>query len=338
MSKGKPPQKVRLTEVAQRAGVSSMTVSKVLRGTGSISEKTSERVKQAADELGYVPNSLAGSLSSKKSTFVGVIIPSAGDVIFAEILSGINERLRPHGLNTLIGETLFDGVLEEEILRTMLSLQPAGLIINGGINRTERGKVLLERRNGPLIQIWDADDSCGDVNIGLSHRQAGRRMARHFLERGYRSIGYVGTELQKDICAHQRFLGFVERIEETGLSVTCEIETDLPRQASSGPVLTERLLQRAPETDAIFYLNDAMAVGALSWLHDAGVSVPGKLAVAGFNGTSLAHTIRTRVTTLDVPRRGIGEAAGQALTDILQGHDVAPHQRIDPVFVAGNTS
>lgn len=302
-----------LADVAARAGVSRMTVSKVLRNTGSFSKDTRSRIHAAVEELGYVKNSLAGLLSSQKSVIVGIIIPSASDSVFAEVLSGTNSTIRPHGYSTLIGETLFDPQIEYDILSTMLSLQPAGLIMSAGVDHLEKTRALIDQRRCPLISVWDKDNPEGDMTLGLSHHEAGRRIAEHFLERGHRLVGYVGSELTLDTCARYRFEGFRSVLEVAGISVRAEIAEDAPRQSPTGRRLTESLLQKFPDTSAIFYLNDAMALGGLSWLHNAGISVPGQVAAAGFNGTSIDHEIRTRLTTIDVPRRAIGVAAASAL-------------------------
>ncbi|ASJ71966.1 LacI family DNA-binding transcriptional regulator [Granulosicoccus antarcticus] len=329
---------VTLADVADRAGVSSMTVSKVLRDTGSISPQTRERVLAAVGELGYVKNTLAGQLSSRKSTTIGVVIPSVSDVIFAQMLSGINTVIRPQGLSMLIAESLFSPSLERDTLSSLLSMQPAGLIISGGTEKLDDTLSLLEMRRCPLVSVWDADASFGDRTIGVSHYAAGKMMAEHLLQRGYRQPAYIGSQLHLDVCARHRFDGFRRHLEQHGHSLKSVISEDLPRQSSSGNTLTEQLIQQHPEVTSIFYLNDAMAIGGLRWLSDKGYQCPSQIAVAGFNGTSLEQTIQTRLTTLDVPRSEIGREAAQSIVDLLQGLDAAPDLTIDLTLVQGTTT
>mgnify|MGYP003639317322 CR=1 FL=1 len=330
--------KVTLTEVAERAGVSKMTVSKVLRNTGSISTNTRDKILKAVDDLGYVKNSIAGLLSSQKSSMVAVIIPSASDTVFAEILSGINSVIRPQNFNTLIGETLFDPKIEYETLSTILSLQPAGLIISSGINRSKETIDLLNNRRCPLITLWDKNDTIGEMNIGLSHFDAGQLMAIHFLERGKKNIAYIGSELDIDLCAKLRFEGFRNKVLSAGLELAVESCEDLPRQSETGEVLTRNLIEKHPDTDAIFYLNDSMALGGLSWLYESGISVPDKISAAGFNGTSIGQTVMTKLTTLNVARRAIGEAAANAILDIINERDVVFNGDVEVTFVQGTTT
>ena len=329
---------VTISDVAERAGVSRMTVSKVLRDTGSISLKTRERVLAAVEELGYVKNTLAGQLSSRKSSIIAVLIPSVSDIIFAEMLSGINSIIRPQGLSTLIAESLFDPVLEYEILSNLLSMQPAGLILSGGINRSDDTLSLLEKRRCPLVSVWDSDIRIGDDTIGLSHVAAGTMMAEHFLERGFSQIAYIGSELHLDICAKNRFDGFTRTLAMHGSTVKTTLSNDLPRQTRSGKLLTEQLMQTHADVSAIFYLNDAMAIGGLQWLADHGYETPAQVAVAGFNGTSINQTIHTQLTTLDVPRRDIGCKAAQSILNLLEDRALQPSPPIELQLIQGSTT
>ncbi|WP_018238431.1 LacI family DNA-binding transcriptional regulator [Ensifer sp. BR816] len=329
---------ITLQDVAARAGVSRMTVSKVLRGAGNISAETRRRVKQAADELGYLPNNLAGSLSSRKSRMVAVIIPSISDIVFSEVLSGINATLRPRGLQTFIGESLFEPETETELIRAMLSFRPAGILLNGGTARSADAESLLARRTCPAIQLWDCDRRALDFSAGPSHEEAGRLVAGHFLERGLRRIAYVGAELKKDLCAGRRHLALKSSLAAAGidlLSVTCE---DRPRQAVTGRFLTEELMRMRPDVDAIHFLNDAMALGGLSYLHEIGLAVPDRISVVGFNGTSLANAVRTRLTTVDVPRTEIGEKAAQALLQMITEAPMVDSWQAPLELVQGNTT
>ncbi len=329
---------VTLSDVAARAGVSRMTASKALRNTGSISTETKERIRLAVEELGYVKNSLAGLLSSQKSEIVGIIIPSASDSVFAEILSGTNSILRPKNLSTFIGETIFDPEIEYQTLCTMMSLQPAGVIISGGVKRLEKTSALIEQRRCPVISIWDQDNEAGDLTLGLSHRAAGRLIAEHFIERGYQTIGYVGSELNLDLCADLRMQGFEGRLAEAGIFVRREVSETAPRKSPSGRDLTKTLLQKHPDIQAIFYLNDAMAIGGLTYLYDTGTKVPQQVAVAGFNGTSIDYTVQTKLTTIDVPRRAIGIAAASALLGIVDPSTEIIKEDLAFQFCQGNTT
>lgn len=333
-----PGKTVTLAEVALRAGVSQMTASKVMRNTGSISKATQEKVRTAAAELGYVPNRLAGALSSKTSDIVAVVLPSINDTIFGDVVSGINEILRPQGYISFIGETHFDGNTEEEILRMVLSLHPAGIILTGGTRHSEGALRMLRNWKRPTVQIWDDAPCEFDVTVGPNHAGAGRMVAELFLERGFKSPAYIGAELQKDLCAARRFEAYHATLCEAGLPPQIATDDDLPRQWETGRILAQRLLQAHPETDAIYCLNDAIGLGALSWLHQEGYDVPSRVAVAGFNGTSALNSVRTRLTTVHVERRVLGQVAANSIVSLLDGHPTDGVIELPAKLVIGNTT
>jgi LacI family transcriptional regulator, gluconate utilization system Gnt-I transcriptional repressor len=329
---------VTLLDVAERASVSKMTVSKVLRNVGNISQKTRAEVHEAARELGYLPNSLAGSLSSRKSQLVAVIIPSMSDAVFSEVLSGLTSVLRTQGFQTFMGESHFDPEIEASLMSAMLSFQPAGLLLNGGMVRNSDASRLLEKRNCPAIQLWDCEDGGLDFSAGPSHDEAGQLVAKHFRSRGLSRIAYIGTELEKDLCARRRYLSLSSSLATDGLELVTETSETMPRQAISGRILTERLIAAHPDIQGIHFLNDAMALGGLSHLHEAGISVPEQISVIGFNGTSIPNTVRTKLTTVDVPRITIGETAANALLNIIAGHPTHQSWQAPIRIVEGNTT
>ncbi len=329
---------VTLAEVAKEAGVSQMTASKVMRRTGSISEATREKVRKVAAELGYVPNRLAGALSSRTSDIVAVMLPSINDAIFGDVVSGINAVLRPRGYITFLGETHFDGDVEEEILQTVLSLHPAALILTGGLKRSDNTLKMLSKWSCPTIQIWDDVPGEFDGNIAPSHVEAGRLVARHFVDRTVSHPAYIGAELDKDICADRRRAAYCSELQTCGLRPVEVVRNDLPRRGESGRVLVEEVMQSFPETDAIYCLNDAMALGALAWLHEHGFEVPQQVAVAGFNGISQLHSVRTRLTTVAVERYALGQAVGRSILDALNGKPVQKVTLLDTKLVVGNTT
>jgi len=329
---------VTLADVARLAKVSTMTVSKVLRGTGAISDQTKTRVFEAADELGYVPNRLAGSLSTRKSMLVAVLIPSIADTVYAEIISSLHSLLDQASLSIFIAESQMDPEVEERQMQELLSLRPAFLVRSGGIASTQRTRLLLQRFDVPHIQIWDGDDPQGQVNVGPSHVEAGKIAARHFLELGLGKVAYIGAETQLDLCASRRMDSFVADMNSAGAEVSVVTDPNVPRQAESGELLTRRLLESGSKFDGIFYLNDAMAIGGLRVLLKAGCRVPEDVRVLGFNGTSREQTINTRLTTISTDGHQIGQAVATAILESAGGQVAESHILCPLTLNPGNTT
>lgn len=328
-----------ISDVAQAANVSGMTVSKVLRGTGRISAETRARVLRAAEDLGYVPNRLAGALSSQTSPLVGVLIPSISDHVYSGVLAGINAVLHPGGFTSLIGETFFDPETEARLVHTMLSMKPAGLIVTGGVRRTEQSLRLLRQGGLRCVQLWDGDNPALDATVGLSHDTAGRIAATAFLAAGLYDACYIGAEVQRDLCAARRMDSFARTMATAGGRCRVIIDPDLPRNTEGGQELTARLLRQGPTPQAIHYLNDSMAIGGLRAILAAGLDVPAQVSVIGFNGTALRHAVRTRLTTIEVPLREVGERAARAVIGPLsvQGPDLVPIRLVAGTTLPGPT-
>ena len=306
------PRMITIADVAKAAGVSSMTVSKVLRGTGRIAHETRARVTRIAEELGYVPNRLAGSLSSQTSSLIGIVIPSIGDQVFAGVLAGINEVLNEKGYTAFIGESFFDPENELRIIHMMLTMKPAALILTGGIARDERTKRLLRRAGIRAIHLWDGDNPDLDATVGLSHLKAGSLAAQSFLRAGLTRCAYVGSQLSRDLCAASRLEGFSRSLAKHGASLQLKTDPNLPRSTETGYTLTRALVAHEEMPQAIHYLNDAMAIGGLRYLLEAEIAVPDRISVNGFNGTALLHSLTTRLSSIEVPLMDIGRRAASA--------------------------
>ncbi|NBQ50958.1 MAG: LacI family transcriptional regulator, partial [Marivivens sp.] len=154
----KAPSKRPLTlrDVSEASGVSEMTVSRVLRNKGDVSDATRKRVQDAAKSLGYVPNKIAGALASQRVNLVAVIIPSLGNMVFPEVLSGISEILADTDLQPVVGVTDYLPEKEEKVLFEMLSWRPSGVII-AGLEHSDASRAMLRQAGCPVVEIMDVD-------------------------------------------------------------------------------------------------------------------------------------------------------------------------------------
>lgn len=213
----------------------------------------------------------------------------------------------------LIGETFFEPATENRLVRMMLSMKPAGLIVTGGIARTGPTVRLLRQSGVRTVQLWDGDRPDFEATVGPSHAEAGRTAAAAFLAVGLRRACHIGAELQPFFAQRSGWRALPERWWRPGAECRCLTDPDLPRTLEGGAALTERLVALGPLPEAIHYLNDAIAIGGLRSLLRAAVGVPDRVSVIGFNGTALRYAIRTRLTTIEVPLREVGERTAEAV-------------------------
>lgn len=307
-----PKRPLTLRDVSEACGVSEMTVSRVLRKSGDVSPTTRERVLAAAKELGYVPNQIAGSLASQRVNLVAVIIPSLSNMVFPEVLNGVNAAFDDTPLQPVVGVTDYRPEKEEQVLYEMLSWRPSGVII-AGLEHSEATRAMLLNSGIPVVEIMDVDGNPVDAMVGISHRQAGRDMARAILREGYERIGFLGTKMPLDHRARKRFEGFTEALAKEGIEIEDRAFYSGGSALLKGREMTQEMLERSPDLDFLYYSNDMIGAGGLLHLLDAGINVPGQIGLAGFNGVELLAGLPRQLATTDACRREIGVAAAEII-------------------------
>lgn len=301
-----------LREVSEASGVSEMTVSRVLRNRGDVSEKTRTKVLAAAKELGYVPNKIAGALASQRVNLVGVIIPSLSNMVFPEVMTGISEELEGTELQPVVGVTDYLPEKEERVLYEMLSWRPSGVII-AGLEHSDAARAMLQSAGIPVVEIMDTDGNPIDSMVGISHRRAGRKMAEAIVKAGYRNIGFLGTKMPLDHRARKRFEGFTQALAKSGIEIADQEFYSGGSALVKGREMTEAMLKRTPDLDFLYFSNDMIAAGGLLYLLEAGIDVPGQIGLAGFNGVELLEGLPRRLATMDACRLDIGRKAAQII-------------------------
>ncbi|WP_289043039.1 LacI family DNA-binding transcriptional regulator [uncultured Aliiroseovarius sp.] len=303
-----------LRDVSEASGVSEMTVSRVLRNRGDVSQATRERVLEASKELGYVPNKIAGALASQRVNLVAVIIPSLSNMVFPEVMTGINEVLDETPLQPVVGVTNYNPEREEKVLYEMLSWRPSGVII-AGLEHSDAAKAMLKAAGIPVVEIMDTDGQAVDACVGISHRRAGRKMAQAILKAGYRNIGFLGTKMPLDHRARKRFEGFTEALAKEGVEIADREFYEGGSALAKGREMTEAILKRTPELDFLYYSNDMIGAGGLLYCLDQGISIPGQIGLAGFNGVELLDGLPRQLATMDACRAEIGRAAARIIAE-----------------------
>ena len=329
---------VSITEVARAAGVSKMTVSRVLRQDGGYSETTRDLVMQKVDELGYLPNRLATVFAGDSaSTFVGVSIPDLGNEVFAQVLEGIDRKLGAFGHQSVLGLTQHTQAAEEDWIKTVLSWQPAGLILTGRYH-SKRATEMLRAAGIPIVEIWDLNSSPLDMSVGLNHFDSGFDMGRFLVGAGYGALGYVGTSHDVASAAnHPGSTGFARAVEGGGGTVTKQLCLHDTATYYTGFYGTEQLLAAGEPVDCIFYQNDAMAFGGLQYVQSKGLRVPQDIGIAGWGNLPIASVLHMRLTSMHVPHLKLGQAAAEMMLARLQGEPVEACRDIGFNLIPGST-
>ncbi|GAA6210097.1 LacI family DNA-binding transcriptional regulator CceR [Cognatishimia sp. WU-CL00825] len=309
-----------MIDVAAAAGVSKMTASRALRGDKDVSQTNIEKVRQAARDIGYYGNHLAASLSSKRSDLIGVVVPGLSNIVYPQVMSGVTDALMGTGFQPVFGVTDYDPDKEYEILRSMLSWRPAGLIVTGLDQPLETRKLLADA-DIPVVQIMDCDGDPIDACVGFSHTQAGLEMAEALLAESRTRFGYVGCNLDKDHRAAKRKEGFLQALRKRQFDLIASVDEQGLSSVEAGRRLTAELLAGHPELDCIYFSNDDLAVGGLCYCIDAGISIPTKVVLAGFNGLGIIEGFPGKIATSITLRREIGETSARIILESLENSE-----------------
>lgn len=312
-----------LSDVAAHAGVSAVTVSRVLRKPAMVSADLRQRVEDSVHALAYVPNQLASALASARTGTIGVVVPSFTNGVFGDLLRGIHDLLVPAGFQVLVLNSRYLQGAEERAIATLLGQHPEAMILTG-VDQTEPARRHLQQTGIPVVQTMEITDDPIDINIGLSQRAAGYAATRHLIDLGHRIIGQISVPL--DARAVQRLTGYRQAMAEFGLEpLPISIE-----RASSFPLgaqLFGELHERHPEMTAVFAGNDNLALGALFECHRRGIRVPDDVSIVGFNDLEFSATAWPALTTVATPRYDMGRRSAEIILEIVRGSGERPRDR-----------
>src|ERR1700730_12421077 len=201
-----------LSAVAKLAGVSSITVSRVVRLPNLVAPETGDRVEAAMRELGYVPNQVAGSLASSRTSSVGVLVPTIANSIFADTVQGLSDELEPLGYAVILAQSRYDAAREDHMLSALLSRRPEAIIMVGS-PATDDGARLLRRAGIPIVETWELPPEPIDAVAGFNNYEAGVWVARHLVAQGRQNLAFIGGDEPR---ATRRWHGFKDTALQLG--------------------------------------------------------------------------------------------------------------------------
>jgi LacI family gluconate utilization system Gnt-I transcriptional repressor len=297
-----------LSAVADLAGVSAITVSRVVRLPEMVAPQTRAKVEAAMRQLGYVPNLVAGALASSRTNSIGVLVPTIANSIFADTVQGLSDHLEPLGYAVILAQSRYDAAREDHMLAALLSRRPEAIIMVGS-PATEDGARLLRRAGIPVAETWELPPEPIDAVAGFDNYEAGVAVARHFVAQGRKALAFIGGD---DPRATQRWNGFNDIALEAGLRAPRRLVLD--RNASGSVVALADL----PEVDAVFAANDAHAIGFMSGLRAAGLLRNGPaseqpVAVIGLGDLEMGRLIAPSLSTIRVHGDAIGRTAAKLI-------------------------
>jgi LacI family gluconate utilization system Gnt-I transcriptional repressor len=331
-SKPTPPSarstgSVTLADVAMLAGVSPITVSRVVNRPELVTAETLEHVQQVIDRTGYVPNMLAGGLASRRSRLVAAIVPSITNAIFVDSVQAFTDRLWEAGYQVLLGLSGYPAAREDALLAAVLSRRPDAILLTG-INHSPAVRQRLLAARIPIVETWDMTPTPIDMLVGFSHEKVGEAVARHLLAKGHRRLGLVTADDERALARRR---GFLNEVARAGVADAESVTIAAPSTLAQGRQGLAQLLDRGSGLTAVFCSSDLLAHGALEETRARGIKVPGSLAIMGFGGLEFTEHTFPALSSVAVDRAGIGRRAADEILARFEGH-AKPGKVIDVGF------
>jgi DNA-binding LacI/PurR family transcriptional regulator len=320
---------VRLKDIAERAGVTVMTVSRALRGARDVSPSTRERVRILAAQMGYVPDATARGLRTRSSGLLGVLIPGVTDPVQARVLLALEEQARGSGFDLLLGHTLRQPELEESGIRRLLGRRIEGLFLLPVYRLAPTAPVYreLRERGTRVVLLGQRAPFCESFPfVAPDDGRGAQEVARHLIELGHRRIAFFAGPGTSP-AARERLEGHRRALREAGLPADDTLVFNAGTELEDGANAALRMINEGVRPTAIQGVNDLVAMGAANVLLRQGWRVPGDISVAGYGNILMSEHYRVPLTTLRQPKYRLGVAAFEMMQALLRG-EPAPNRRL----------
>ncbi len=310
---------IRLKDIAQHAGVSVMTVSKALRDEPDISGRTKVKIRQLADQFGYVPNAAARSLRLRSTKFFGLIIPAMTNPIYARVVMAIEEQAHAFGYDIILTHSLNNPEREEDCIRRLLARRVDGLFIHPVYRHETNARIYDEliRRGTPTVLLGHRAAFCARfLNVETDDLAASKALTRRLLELGHRRIAcFAGPVFSPT--AQERFEGYRRALREAGIEVEDKLMFSAGSTIEEGARAALQMIDEGVRVTAIQCVNDLVAIGAATTFMQQGIRVPADLSIAGFGNILSAEHFRVPLTTVRQPKFRQGTAAMESMLKLL---------------------
>jgi LacI family transcriptional regulator len=316
-----------LHEVAQRAGVSAMTVSRVVNGRGRVDSETRQRVEEAIQALDYVPNRIARGLISQKTQTIGIIVPDIVNPFFAPVVRGAESAARKAGYRILLCNSEGDLRLEREYIEDLVAHRVEGLLLAPASDRSRSSILSLLRGGFPLVLI---DRALPDADCDLivsDNAQGARRLIEHLIAIGHREIAHV-SDAEDTSTGRERLRGYREALEAAGIPFQPELVIRTTVDRIGGYRAAQEILARDPLPTAIFAVNNMTAVGTMEALRERSLSVPKDMGLVCFDDVEHLAVLSPILTVIDQPAETFGSLGVQLLLERMTGKANSRPRRI----------
>lgn len=318
-------QTITIYDVAREAGVSMATVSRVVNGNPNVKPSTRKKVSEVIERLDYRPNAVARGLASKKTTTVGVILPSVTNLFFSSLARGIDDIASMYKYNIILANSDESQEKEVQVFNTLLANQVDGIIFMGQ-NVSESIRKEIERTSTPVVFAGTLVDNPEYYSVNIDHTVATKEITAELLEHGRRVV--LVTDEPDLLTSQHRLEGFKVAYEEKGV----EFDEDLVIQQALRYTDADKVLEELQtlKADSVIVKEDTFAAALMNAALDAGFKVPEDLEVITSDNSIVTEIVRPKLTSIQQPLYDIGAVAMRLLTKIMSNEEVEEKQVILP--------
>lgn len=305
---------VTISDIANAVGVSRMTVSRALNHKPRVSAETKARVLKVAEELNYIPNALARSLTMQETKMIGIILPDNVNPYYARLIRGIEETVSASGYTVVLCNTGEQMDKEMKCLRLLKERRPDGLIITP-TQKSAKQILALKEENVPFVLINRHFQEMKTDYVLCDNVEGGYLAVTHLIQLGHRRIAHIGGP-EEISTARERLIGYKKALQRNGIQFNTELLVRSDLKPESMAELVSRLFMLKQRPTAIFVFNDFLAISVLTVLKERGLRVPDDVAVVGYDDIEVASVLE--LTTISQPKYEIGKQAARMLLERMR--------------------
>jgi len=308
---------ITIYDIAKALNISPSTVSRALKDNPNIRKETKKKIFAAARDMGYQRNKFASDLRQKRTSTLGVIVPSLNSYFMTSVISGIEKVTNHYGYNLIISQSQETVKKEIDSVNTLFNSRVDGLLVSLAYDTKSLDHFnVLFKKNIPVI-FFDRVSSCNNcISVIIDNYQAGYDMTTHLINQGCRRIVHLGGIQTRNVY-RDRFNGYKQALSDNGLPFDESLVIIGRLNDMVGSEILSRILSIDPLPDGIFASNDTSAVSAMCELKKAGIKVPEEIAIAGFNNDPISRYVEPDLSTVNYPGKEMGEIAAQTLINKL---------------------
>ncbi|NOU94031.1 substrate-binding domain-containing protein [Paenibacillus sp. LMG 31456] len=309
-----------LKEVADKAGVSTATVSNTLNGTRFVREEVKLKVYSAIQELNYQPNIVAKSLRIQESRIIGVLISDIANPVFSNIVRGIEEELAKSNYSVLLCNTDSSVEKERKYLNVLIGKRVDGLIVSSAGNSGDYFRS-LEKTGVPIVFLNRCPEFMNSDVIMANNIQGAYNATEHLIQHGYSKIGIIAGPSSIST-GKDRLTGYKKALKENGIIELASIIKEGQFTVESGYSRMKELMEQDLKPDAVFISNNSMTLGAYKYLKQSNIQIPNQVAVLGFDDPDWVEIVEPPVTTIRPPSYRLGVNAADLMMMRIKEKDV----------------